>query len=172
MQTARHLVAVVVELAAGVEDGQHDFRRRLAARMLIDGDAAAVVDDRDRPVDVNRHVDLIAETGKGLVDRVVDDLVDEVVQARRSGRADVHGGPLADRLEAFEDPDLVRGILRHVCGRAVPVVAGGHVGRLRLLWLCRLISVCSFHVFLCSAARPPRATACRLARAAGAFRRR
>ena len=32
VQAARHLVAVVVELAAGVEHGQHDFGRRLAAR--------------------------------------------------------------------------------------------------------------------------------------------
>ena len=33
VQAARHLVAVVVELAAGVQDGQHDFGGRLAARV-------------------------------------------------------------------------------------------------------------------------------------------
>ena len=32
VQAARHLVAVVVELAAGVQHGQHDFGGRLAAR--------------------------------------------------------------------------------------------------------------------------------------------
>ena len=32
VQAARDLVAVVVELAAGVQHGQHDFGRRLAAR--------------------------------------------------------------------------------------------------------------------------------------------
>ncbi len=45
--------------------------------------------------------------GEGFVDRVVDDLVDEVVQAARAGGADVHAGPLADRLEAFEDLDVL-----------------------------------------------------------------
>ncbi len=61
VQTAGNLVAVVVEFAAGVQHRQHDFGRRLAAGVLIDRDAAAVVDDRHRAVDVERDVDLVAE---------------------------------------------------------------------------------------------------------------
>ena len=57
--------------------------------------------------------DLGAEAGERLVDGVVDDLVDEVVQAHHAGRADVHARALADRLEALEDGDVLR------------VVAGG-----------------------------------------------
>ena len=53
-------------------------------------------------------VDLGAEAGERLVDGVVDDLVDEVVQAAHAGRADVHAGPLADGLEALEDGDVLR----------------------------------------------------------------
>src|SRR5688572_10772984 len=45
VQTTGHFVALVVELAAGVEHGKDDFRRRAAARVLIDWDAASVVDD-------------------------------------------------------------------------------------------------------------------------------
>ena len=80
VQAARDLVAVVVELAAGVQHRQHDFGGRPPARVLIGRNAAAVVDDGDRPVDVDGDVDLIAEAGQRLVDGVVDDLVDEVVQ--------------------------------------------------------------------------------------------
>ena len=47
-----------------------------------------------------------------LVDGVVDDLVDEVVEAARAGRADVHPGPEPDRLEAFEDGDVLCGVGR------------------------------------------------------------
>ena len=83
VQTARHLVAVVVEFAAGVQHGHHDFGRRAPARVLIGRDAAAVVDDRDRAVDVDRDVDLIAEAGERFVDRVVDDFVNEMVQPGR-----------------------------------------------------------------------------------------
>ena len=45
----------------------------------------------------------VAVAGQRLVDRVVDDLVDQVVQAALTGGADVHAGPLADRLETLED---------------------------------------------------------------------
>ena len=41
MEAARHLVALVVELAASVEHGEHDFGRRLAARVAIDRESRA-----------------------------------------------------------------------------------------------------------------------------------
>ena len=111
VQTAGDLVAVVVELAAGVKDGERDFGRGLPAAVEIDWNAAAVVDHGDRVVDVNRDVDLIAEAGQRFVDRVVDDFVDEMMQARRTGRADVHRRPLANGLESFEYLDLVGAVV-------------------------------------------------------------
>ncbi len=122
MEAARDLVAVVVELAAGMEHGHHDFSRRPAARVLIDGDAAPVVDDGHGVVDVQRDVDLVAEAGERLVYRVVDDFVDQVVQALGSGRADVHRRTLADSLQPFEDLDFVRAVVG--CARTTdPIVA-------------------------------------------------
>ena len=110
MQAAGDLVAAAVaELAAGVQDGQHDLDGR--ALLLLhdpDGDAAAVVDDRDGVVGVDRDVDARAVAGERLVDGVVDDLVDEVVQPAHAGRADVHAGSLAHRLETLEDGDVLR----------------------------------------------------------------
>ena len=95
---------------------------------MIDRNAAAVVDDGDRAVDVNRDVDLIAEARQRLVDRVVDDFVDEVVQAGRTGRADVHRRPLADGLEAFEHLDLVGGIVVDLGGGSWPLCPARRVG--------------------------------------------
>ena len=44
--------------------------------------------------------------GERLVDRVVDDLVDHVMQARAVvGVADIHAGALAHRIEALQDLD-------------------------------------------------------------------
>ena len=71
----------------------------------VDGDAAAVVDDAHAAVGEQRDVDAVGVAGEGLVDRVVDDLPHQVVQAALTGRADVHAGTLADRLEALEDRD-------------------------------------------------------------------
>ena len=117
VQAARDLVAVVVELAAGMEHGEHDFRGRATALVHVGRDAAAVVDDGDRVVDVNGDVDLAREAGQRFVDGVVDDLVDEMMQPGRPGRADVHRRPLAHRLEAFEDLDAFCAVL--VAVRAV-----------------------------------------------------
>ena len=111
MQSARDLVAVVVELASGMKDGEDDLRGRLAAGMAIDGNAATVVDDGDRAVDVNRDVDLVAVSGQRLVDRVVDDLVDQMVQPGRTGRPDVHGRALPHGLQPFENLDLVGAVV-------------------------------------------------------------
>ncbi len=57
---------------------------------------------------MDHRVDAIAEAGQRLVDRVVDDLVDHVVQARPVvGVADVHPGAFANRVEALEDLDAL-----------------------------------------------------------------
>ena len=60
MQAAGDLVAAALaELAAGVQDGEHDLDGRLALLLHHrDGDAAAVVDHRDRVVRVDGHVDV------------------------------------------------------------------------------------------------------------------
>ena len=127
MQAARHLVGVVLELAAGVQHGQHDLGRRLARLVHVDRDAAAVVDDRHRVVDVDRDVDLIAEARERLVDRVVDNFVHQVVQPGGPGRSDVHRRALPNGLEALEDLDLVSAVF----------IRGGAVGwrrdRVRIL---------------------------------------
>ena len=108
VQAAGDLVAVAAELAAGVELRQDDLERGdPGARDLVDRDAAAAVDDGDRVVGVDRHLDRVVVARHRLVDGVVDDLVDQVVEAADAGRADVHPRPQPDRLEAFEDGDVL-----------------------------------------------------------------
>ena len=68
VESARDLVRRVLEFAAGVEDGQHDFGSRLAAFVQVHGNAAAIVHDRERTVDVNRHLDVPAVPGERFVD--------------------------------------------------------------------------------------------------------
>ena len=124
MQAAGDLVAAAAELAAGVQDGQHDRHRGDALdRVDVDRDAAAVVDDLDAAVLQDRHDDAVAVAGQRLVDGVVDDLPDQVVQAALTGGADVHAGPLADRLEPLEDLD--RGGVVRRDGRGSRAAGGG-----------------------------------------------
>src|SRR5262249_13479971 len=117
VQAARHLIAVVVELAARVKNGQHDFGGRFATGVLIDRDAPAVVGDGYRTVDVDRDVDFVTESGQRFVDRVVDDLVDEVMQSGWSGRANIHGRTFPDGFEALENLDFVGAVIAAAAGR-------------------------------------------------------
>ena len=69
--------------------------------------------------------------GHRLVDRVVDDLPDEVMQAALVGRADVHARAAADGLEALEDLDAGGGVVGPAAARLrlpaarSPLPAGG-----------------------------------------------
>jgi hypothetical protein len=112
VEAAGDLVAAAVpELATCVKDRQHDLRRG-SALFLHDPhrDAAAVVLDRAAVVRVENYTNRIAMAGEGLVDRVVNDLVNQMVKAARAGRADVHAGALANRLQALEDGDVLGAI--------------------------------------------------------------
>jgi hypothetical protein len=100
-----------------VEDGQDDLGGgTLLLGHRVDRDAAAVVRDGDRVVRMDDDLYLIGLAGERLVDGVVDDLVDQVVEAAGAGRADVHAGALADGLEALQDGDVLGGV------GAVPLV--------------------------------------------------
>ena len=133
VEAARDLVAAAAELAAGVQHGQHDLGRALAlvraGRVGVDRDAAAVVVDAAAAVGEQRDDDARAVAGHRLVDGVVDDLPDEVVEAGEPGRADVHAGALADRVEALQDLDVLGPVVASRTGSSGGVVSrhGGFV---------------------------------------------
>jgi hypothetical protein len=131
VQTARHLVRAAAELAAGVQHRERDLDAGLLVlRVEVGRDAVAVVDDAAAAIGQQRHVDAAAAAGHGLVDGVVDDLPDEVVEAVQTGRTDVHAGPLADRLEAFEDLQVLRGVVvRCQCHAGLSSASGEQVRR-------------------------------------------
>ena len=104
MQSARELVVLVGEFAARMQAREDQLDTGdLFLGMFVDGHAAAIVTDLERPVPEDRDLDLLAVAGKRLVDRVVDDLVRQVIRARSVG---VHARPTPDRFEPAEDLDV------------------------------------------------------------------
>src|SRR4029079_18808520 len=71
----------------------------------MDGDrhSAPVVRHLQRSVGVQHHVDLLGVAGQRLVDAIIDDLVSEVIRARR---VRVHPGTTANGLEPAQDFDV------------------------------------------------------------------
>ena len=100
------------ELAAGVQLGEDDLDAGEAGlRLDVDRDAACAVAHLDAAVGVQDDVDVVAVAAEGLVDRVVDDLPEAVHEPARVGRADVHAGPFAHRLEPLEHGEMAGGIV-------------------------------------------------------------
>ena len=82
VEAAGDLVAVPAELAARVQLREHDGERREVLILdQVDRNPRAVVDDRHRMVGVQPHLDEVVAARERLVDGVVDDLVDQVVEA-------------------------------------------------------------------------------------------
>src|ERR1035437_6591717 len=72
------------------------------------GDPTAVVDHGHRVVGGDRYRDLVAVASQSLIHRVINNLVDKIMQTSRPGRANVHTGSLTHRLKAFEHGDVLR----------------------------------------------------------------
>ena len=109
VETPRHLVAVLVELAARVQDRERDFDAGLLLGLVhVDRNAAAVVHHRDGVVGVNRDVDLRAVPGQRFVDRIVHHLVHQVVQSAPRDRADVHRRATPHGFQALQDLNRIR----------------------------------------------------------------
>src|SRR5690606_7322650 len=111
VQSAGHLVAVLVELATRVQLGHHDLGCAALGIVLVvpldvRRNAAAVVQHRDGVVGVDGDDDLVAVARQRLVHGVVHHLEDQVVQAGAvGGVADVHAGALPHRLQPLQDLD-------------------------------------------------------------------
>jgi hypothetical protein len=99
METAGYGIAAAAELTAGVKCREnHLDSGHLFDRVLVDRNTSTVVGDADSAISKNYHVDQITVTGKRLIHRVIDDLIDQVVKTPRTGGPDVHTGPLTHCL--------------------------------------------------------------------------
>ena len=111
MQAATELVALVRELAPGVQGGQDDLdTRQLLLGVQIDGHAAPVIGHADSAIAVQHNVDLAAVPRQRLIDRVVDDFLSQMI---RAGGVGIHAGTLADRLQTSQDFNSVSVVFGH-----------------------------------------------------------
>jgi hypothetical protein len=132
VQSAGDLVPATAELAARVQLGEDELDGAdLLHRVDVSRDASSVVLDAHTAVGQEDDVDRVGVAGQSLVDGVVDDLVDEVVQAALAGRADVHARPLAHGLQALEDRDRARVVVDAVGPGVDRPRGGGRVSRRR-----------------------------------------
>jgi len=112
VQSSGDLVGASAEFSPRVQHREYDFGRGLAGVVGVvpDGDASSVVDDSTTAVGQNRDINSRAKTSHRLVDRIVDNLPDQVVQSRRPRRADIHARSDPNRFETLENGDVARSV--------------------------------------------------------------
>src|SRR5690606_12737395 len=109
-------VVAVAELPARVQPGQDQLHpRHLLLRVDVHRHAPAVIADLGAAVLVEGHLHHARVPGQGLVDRVVDHFLHQVVGA---GRVGVHAGAALDRIQAGEDFDVDGVVARAHAGTA------------------------------------------------------
>ena len=107
MQTAGIFISALSKFSAGVQICQHELDgRHFPFWMNINGNAATVIAHGHASIDMHGHFDLVAKTGEMFVDRVVEDLENQVMQTTLIGVADKHARPFADRFQALQLIDL------------------------------------------------------------------
>ena len=78
--------------------------------MNVGRDAAPVVFHGNRSILVEGDGNVFAISAEGLVNRVVDNLIHEMMQTPNANITDVHRRTPADRFKSFEDGDVVCGV--------------------------------------------------------------
>ena len=109
VESARDLVRVVIELPPRVERGEDHFEGALAGLGVdVHGNAPAVVGDgQGLAVGLHRDNDPRGVAVHDLVHGVIDDLPEQMMQARLINTSDIHAGPAADGLQTLQDGDRV-----------------------------------------------------------------
>ena len=106
MQAAGRLIHLAVELAAGVQRGHDDLKRRLVRHfgVRVDRNAAAIVRHRKAAIGGKLHLDAAGMPRHRLVHGIVDHLGEQMVQGAFVRSTDIHAGAAAYRLQALKGP--------------------------------------------------------------------
>ncbi len=113
--------------------------RYLLCRVLVDGDAEAIIFHADASIRVDGYLDSAAAPGQCFVDGVIDNFKDEMVQSFKVGTADIHAGSAANRFQPLQNLD-VPGVIVNGRGVVVLLDLGGHMVIVALLGLRRPVT--------------------------------
>jgi hypothetical protein len=85
--------------------------------MDIHGNAAAVIVHSNTAIRVNGHRDPIADPCQGFVNGVIDNFIHQMMQGFLVGAAHIHTRAAANRLQAFQNLNILGSIRTRVCNR-------------------------------------------------------
>ena len=116
VETARDLVNTGIEFSASMQFGHDDFdsRTTIDGRVVvlhrIQRHAATVITDRAGSIHPDPYDDASGVASHDLIDRVVNDLVDQVMQGVGARATNVHARSFTNGLKSFKDLNGIRGV--------------------------------------------------------------
>ena len=106
VQSARYLVRAFIELTSCVQNGHHYLQSRFFLFLVyIDRDTATIVLDSNGVILIYRNRYIFAISCQGFVDRVVNHLINKMMQTFLPHIAYVHCRAFTYRLEPLEHLD-------------------------------------------------------------------
>ena len=109
MKTSRDLISIFIKLTACMQDGHNHFKSRDIAPffnrffvMFFNRDTPAIIFDGDRIIFMQDDIDRSAISRHCFVDTVVDDFVNELMQAIFAGIPDIHSRTFSNSLQPFQ----------------------------------------------------------------------
>jgi hypothetical protein len=106
VEAAGNFIGGIVELSTGVKSRQNHLGcGAFLDEMKIDWNATSIIDDGDTRILVNDNRNFGTKAADRFVDRVVYDLIDEMVQTLGTSGPDVHCRAFSNWIEAFENLD-------------------------------------------------------------------
>ena len=103
MQTTAGLVCGIVELTAGVQSCEDQTLCADALFVHTHRNTTTVIFHGCGAVGFQCHLYRITISGQMLVHRVINDLVDQMIQSLGGDTADIHSGSFSYRFQTFQD---------------------------------------------------------------------
>ena len=103
VKTAGNLITLAAKLSARVKNGIYDLKcRKTELFVHTRWYSASVIHNRYTVILININLYTAAITGKCLVDRVINNLVNEVVKTAKRGRTYIHSGSFSNSLKSLK----------------------------------------------------------------------
>ena len=116
METAGNFVTAVTEFTACMKYRHNYFNSRFSCFMHVHRNTASVIFYCYTVICINSNLDIIAKTGKGFINTVINNFGNQVVQTATRNTSYIHTGALANCFQPFQHLDLAGSVLSfHPC---------------------------------------------------------
>jgi hypothetical protein len=107
MQTARYLVGTFIKFSPCMEDGHHNLKCTLPVLgHEINGNSPPIILDGTGTIPADSDENEVAKGSECFIDRVIDYLIHQMVEAPVIGTPDIHCWALSYRFETLQYGDM------------------------------------------------------------------